>query len=121
METLGIEEIMVLEAGEALEDAEHETAGLDAKNEGEAQAEVPLGDRRRALVDSFLQRCNEHSSATIRRKHLWLIVGHSKGRQFERWQAGSSQATDADERSFKRLQETPAQNFVEDLKLRKLL
>jgi hypothetical protein len=59
--------------------------------------------RRRASVDTFLQQCNRQSSAPIRRRHIWLSVGHSKGRQFEYWQGCDPKATMEDHGSFGRI------------------
>jgi hypothetical protein len=77
---------------------------------------------RRSQVDEFLRRCNGESEHRVLKKHIWLAVGHSKGRQFEYWQACDSEnTTGEDERNFSRILKTEPKAFVALLRQRKLL
>jgi hypothetical protein len=76
---------------------------------------------RRAQVDDFLLRCNQKSGHRVRRRHIWLAAGHSKGRQFEYWQACDSHATGEDERNFGRILKTEPVAFIALLKQKQLL
>jgi hypothetical protein len=73
----------------------------------------PETDRRK-MVDDFLIQCNEESSAgsKVTRKHIWLVVGHKYARQFQYWQKGSSNATEEDDRNFRRILGMAPAEFV---------
>jgi hypothetical protein len=107
--------------------ATHEAAFEDelAKIRGSSQPKLldkqPPADDRRASVDAFLARCNEHSKTRIRRKHIWLSVGHSKPRQFEYWQASSPKATAEDETNFERVLKMAPTAFLALLGQKQLL
>jgi len=72
-------------------------------SEESSKEKSPEAGTRRSKVEEFLRSCNAHSKIRIRRRHIWLLAGHTKGRQFEFWQADSDKATDADERNFRRI------------------
>jgi hypothetical protein len=67
-----------------------------------------------AMVDAFLQRCNEQSKLKVKliRKHICLAVGHKKPRQFQYWQAQSKKASKADEKNFLRILAMTPDEFV---------
>ena len=67
-------------------------------------------------VNAFLQACNRHSRARIYKRHIWLLVGHTKGRQFEYWQAGSPKATSEDKNNFGRILRTSPEDFLAALR-----
>lgn len=65
---------------------------------------------RQAAVDAFLQQCNAMAGPGVKilRLHIWEDVGHSTGRQFQRWQSCDPKATDADNVNFPRILSDPA-------------
>ena len=67
-------------------------------------ATEPGADRRK-LVDTFLTQCNREAGAgfKVTRKHIWLVVGHKRPRQFQYWQERSGKTTEEDERNFRRI------------------
>jgi hypothetical protein len=67
---------------------------------------------RRQQVETFVRECNAISTTPIYRNHIWRSVGHSKGRQFEYWQACSPKATDEDNQNFSRVLNMAPQKFV---------
>lgn len=82
----------------------------------------PEADRA-AMVDDFLQRCNQEPDLPERliRKHIWSAVGHSGPRQFQYWQAGDDKATAEDQRNFGRILAMPPADFVALLKRMNLI
>ncbi len=78
-------------------------------------------DQRRSQVDEFLQECNEMSQEPIRRRHLWLSIGHSGARQFEYWQRNDPKATEADNQNFGRILGMKPEDFVNILRQKQLL
>jgi|GEM_PF-3570607 len=92
--------------GEA-QSATFSSADKGRSTEAEPAMNEADGNRagRRAIVDSFLLRCNELKDLRVKviRKHIWLAVGHKHPRQFQRWQAESDKATDADAQNFGRI------------------
>jgi hypothetical protein len=78
-------------------------------------------DHRRRLVDDFLRRCNEQSKTRIRRRHIWLLVGHTQARQFEYWQAASPKATTEDETNFARILQMAPERFLSALSRKGLI
>jgi hypothetical protein len=87
----------------------------------EAQTKESCAHARRSSVDRFLSECNKHSKMRIRRRHIWLAVGHSKGRQFEHWQACDEEATESDDTNFPRVLRMKPEQFVALLKEKHLL
>jgi hypothetical protein len=83
---------------------------------GSAPAEsLPTSDgkaARRQQVEIFVRECNAISATLIYKSHIWRLVGHSKGRQFEYWQACSPKATDGDNGNFSRVLNMGPQKFV---------
>jgi hypothetical protein len=67
---------------------------------------------RRAMVDTFLTRCNEKARFKVIRQHIWRSVGHRKSRQFEYWQACSDKATAVDDRNFRRILSMNPTDFI---------
>jgi hypothetical protein len=83
-------------------------------------------EQRNQAVDRFIDQCNELSvsalsSYTVRRKHIWMSIGHKQDRQFQYWVACDARATNADEKNFTRILTMPAQQFIDELITRKLL
>ncbi len=83
----------------------------------ESSEKHPQADRSDS-VDAFLRACNEVSGPEVKilRKHIHLAAGHSKPRQFQRWQARDPESTDADEENFGRLLAMEPSRFVALLK-----
>jgi hypothetical protein len=133
-ESLALEaERMAQVQEEARIKAEQYNADRAALDENENSIETPpetqpaeneISDcktRRRASVDAFLQQCNRQSSTPIRRRHIWLSVGHSKGRQFEYWQGCDPKATMEDHGNFGRILRTKPEEFLTILRQKGLL
>jgi hypothetical protein len=79
------------------------------------------GADRRAAVDGFILKCNAEGCAGVKRKHIWLAVGHKSARQFEYWQASDSEnTTGADERNFGRIMNMEPAAFIALLKKQNL-
>jgi hypothetical protein len=78
---------------------------------------------RRAAVDAFLLECNKQSAAgsKVVKKHIWLAAGHTRPRQFQYWQSGSDEATDQDDRNFRRFISMPPGEFLGLLKKKGIL
>lgn len=76
---------------------------------------------RNGEIDVFLQACNALSMVRIRKRHIWLSVGHSKARQFEYWQAGDEKATRVDNANFRRILGMKPEDFVALLQRKKLI
>ena len=76
---------------------------------------------RLAQVNAFLRACNERSKKRIYKRHIWLAVGHTKGRQFEHWQACDDEATEADDRNFPRILGMKPEDFMALLEQKSLL
>jgi hypothetical protein len=71
---------------------------------------------RRGQVDKFLAECSAISECRIFRKHIWLLAGHSKGKQFEYWQSGDPKATRVDDRNITRILQMTPSVFIAALK-----
>jgi hypothetical protein len=69
---------------------------------------------RRAAVEAFLLDCNKLSErgSKVARKHIWQAAGHRHSRQFEYWQSGSEEATEEDDRNFRRLLSMSPADFL---------
>jgi hypothetical protein len=89
------------------------TTGTDEKVESKSE--------HRAEVDAFLCECNKLSDTRIHRRHIWRSVGHSKGRQFEYWQANDARATNADHSNFGRILREGPEKFLAMLRTKKLI
>lgn len=73
-------------------------------------------------VNAFLQQCNQLSATRIWKKHIWLLVGHSKGRQFEYWQAcNDKKATAEDRTNFSRVIKMKPEQFLAALRQKHLI
>lgn len=78
--------------------------------------------KRGSEVVTFLQKCNQLSAARVRKKHIWLLIGHSKGRQFEYWQAcNEEKATAEDKINFSRVLRMKPEDFLAALRKKRLL
>lgn len=77
--------------------------------------------KRKGEIDAFLQRCKELSVTRVLRRHIWLLVGHSKGRQFEYWQACDKKATREDEINFSRVLRMEPEEFIALLRQKHLI
>jgi hypothetical protein len=73
---------------------------------------------RRSEVDAFLEKCNRISRTRIRRRHLWLSLGHTTPRQFEYWQACNEEKATAD---FGPTLRKEPQHFLDLLKEKRLI
>ncbi len=79
-------------------------------------------DTTRFKVQQFLIHCNQVSKDRILKNHIWKLVGHTKARQFEFFQAEDKvKATDADRRNFTRVLNMEPAKFVETLRAKHLL
>jgi hypothetical protein len=76
---------------------------------------------RRALVDSFIQRCLEETREHVTRAMIWRSAGYKKRCEFERWQSNSPKATKKAAENFMRILSMSPCEFVELLKKQKLL
>jgi hypothetical protein len=76
------------------------------------------GQDWRAEVVAFVASCNRISTFTVYKKHIWLAVGHSGPRQFERWQSKNAKVTKADHRNFSRILAMEPAAFIALLKER---
>lgn len=90
------------------------------KDSGPSRPELQPSTRA-AEVAMFLQECNKHSPVRLHKRHIWLSAGHSKGRQFEYWQACSLKATQEDERNFSRILRMKPEDFVALLEKKRLI
>ena len=82
----------------------------------------PSNCPHRAEVDAFLRAANATSTKPIRRRHIWLLVGHSKARQFEYWQAcDTKRTTRSDEKNFSRTLREGPEKFIQRLRAKKLI
>jgi hypothetical protein len=81
-------------------EAEETTVATPASTPAVADEPAGCGSRR-AEVDAFLASCNRKADFTVRRRHIWLAVGHRSPRQFEYWQAFDGKATTANDRNFR--------------------
>jgi hypothetical protein len=107
--------------GGDLDSAQSErTGGTLSKAEDAAMPAQELAvatTERTKMVDDFLVQCNRESVGfKVRRKHIWLAVGHARARQFQYWQEGSDKATDADDRAFRRILRMSPAEFIALLK-----
>jgi hypothetical protein len=73
------------------------------------------------LVEEFLERCNAVSVAKIGKHHVWKAAGHKTPTQFQRWQRGDDNATDADEQNFRRILAMQPKDFLRLLGSKKLI
>lgn len=69
-------------------------------------------ENRVALVDAFLERCNQQAKFPIIRKHIWLAAGHERPRQFQYWQSRSTKATQQDNTNFRRILSMSPSDFL---------
>jgi hypothetical protein len=76
---------------------------------------------RRERVNDFLGRCNRLSDTRVIRKHIWQLIGHSKGRQFEYWQKSDPKATAEDERNFERVLKMDPGDFLDQIRKRGMI
>jgi len=75
---------------------------------------------RRAMVDAFLEKCNQVASFKIIRKHVWQAAGHKQPRQFQYWQAGDHRATLTDDQNFRRILSMNRADFIALLKKKRI-
>jgi hypothetical protein len=87
----------------------------------EESSQSDCRNKRIEQVVAFLAACNRKSAKRIYKRHIWLSVGHTKGRQFEYWQACKSAATAADDRNFSRILGMKPEEFVTLLRQKHLL
>ena len=92
--------------GEASESVTFHFAGQD----------LDTGQGRRRAIDAFLEECNRTQSYVIRRRHIWLAIGHTTARGFEDWQALRSKATGEVDRSIRRILTMPIPDFIDQLR-----
>lgn len=78
---------------------------------------------RSAIVDDFLFRCNREPNLDVKlvRKHIWLLAGHAKARQFEYWQSRHEKTTAEDEKNFGRIVGMSSAKFVENLRCKQII
>jgi hypothetical protein len=109
-----------------------ESRALDQERKarlGEQQKTEPLSlpsdssnCTRSREIDTFIQKCNQHSTTRIFKSHIWKSVGHRTARQFEYWQAcDEKKATPEDQRNFSRILRTTPEEFVATLKRQNLI
>jgi hypothetical protein len=105
-----------------------ESVALEAEHHGMVRippATVPVEAERSctrsAQVSAFLVACNRSCQTRLRRRHIWLLVGHARGRQFEYWQACSEKATAGDNRNFVRVLGLSPEDFIDQLKRKHLI
>jgi hypothetical protein len=98
-------------------EAPEEARAVESRSDPRAECKR----KRRDEIAAFLANCNKHSSDRILKRHIWLCVGHSKARQFERWQACEEAATDADKRNFARILAMEPGDFIAALRKKDLL
>jgi hypothetical protein len=105
-----------------MEEKQPASEELEFKGTG-SKVDPPLdcSSMRRAQIDAFLQICNRLSARRIHRRHIWLAVEHSTGRQFEYWQACNSKATAEDGINFARVLVMEPVNFLALLVRKKLI
>ena len=81
-----------------------------------AAQDLETAKGRREAVDAFLACANRTQPVVIRRKHIWLAIGHRKGRGFEHWQAMRSKTTGEADRSIRRILAMPIPDFIDQLR-----
>ncbi len=83
--------------------------------------EVQVGAERRTRIENFLRQFPDSSIDRIHKLHIWKAVGHTTGRQFQFWQAGSEKATKQDDINFSRILAMNQEEFHALLRKKQLL
>jgi hypothetical protein len=95
---------------------------VNASIEGQRKAgDLNTATDRRAAVDALLGNAGLLSPGRLFRKHIWKMAGHETARQFEHWQAADTKATHADDSNFRRIVRLSPENFLADLRKKKLI
>ncbi|HEX4772185.1 MAG TPA: hypothetical protein VH351_15220 [Bryobacteraceae bacterium] len=80
---------------------------------------------RLAQVDAFLVACNHCPElplgSKVFKRHIWRAAGHTHPRQFQYWQSGREEATEEDDRNFRRIISMPPGEFLAHLQKKGIL